>query len=326
MSTTALRRYFRGATLVAMQDVAANTRKTYHYDHLGTVQCLTDSTGAVTDRFAADAWGAQVKRTGSSINRQWFVGNLGYARQVDQAIDYVRARYLLGRQARWCTLDPASEPTQRANRYHYADNQTARMVDPSGLRTCWLVFTMSQRGNNQGELKLVSRESYPGEQPEINVDAVLTAWSGAQGCGPESQCVQCRGPIPNGCYQTAAAWEEECRSKSIDGPCLWLTPPKGGLCANRSGLLIHTNQADLDSRGGSRKSQGCIVLTPNGLAALRAILTFYKCPLPLQLIVAHSGASEGECTHQQVGLNVNCQRVPQPPNVTPCNVGCGAGR
>jgi hypothetical protein len=36
-----------------------------------TTQCLTDISGAVTDRFASDAWGVQVKRTGTSINRHW---------------------------------------------------------------------------------------------------------------------------------------------------------------------------------------------------------------------------------------------------------------
>ncbi len=132
MSTTALRRYFRGATLVAMQDVAANTRRTYHYDHLGTVQCLTDSTGAVTDRFAADAWGAQVKRTGSSINRQWFVGNLGYARQVDQAVDYVRARSLQVAAGRWLSVDPVRTGLS----YAYAQGSPGKYSDLSGLFAC----------------------------------------------------------------------------------------------------------------------------------------------------------------------------------------------
>ncbi len=90
--STALRTYYRGYNLVAMRDVPAATTRYYHFDHQGTTQCLTDSTGAVTDRFASDAWGNQVKRTGSSINRQWYIGNWGYYRQVDQVLDYVRAR------------------------------------------------------------------------------------------------------------------------------------------------------------------------------------------------------------------------------------------
>src|ERR1051326_6698392 len=73
-----LRRYYRGDELVAMRDVPAATTRYYHFDHQGTTQCLTDSTGAVTDRFASEAWGAQVKRTGSSIDRHWYVGGKGY--------------------------------------------------------------------------------------------------------------------------------------------------------------------------------------------------------------------------------------------------------
>ena len=72
--STALRTEWRGATLAAMQAHVAGVTRTYHLDHQGTVQCLTDDNGVVTDRFSCDAWGNQFKRTGSSINRQWYVG------------------------------------------------------------------------------------------------------------------------------------------------------------------------------------------------------------------------------------------------------------
>src|SRR5438067_4251863 len=104
--STALRTYYRGHSLVAMRDEVAHQNRYYHFDQQGTTQALTDGTGAVTDRFAADAWGVQVKRTGSSINRHWYVGSLGCARQVDQALDYVRARYYLARRGRWLAQDP----------------------------------------------------------------------------------------------------------------------------------------------------------------------------------------------------------------------------
>src|SRR5437660_9333213 len=93
--------------MVVMRDVTAGVNRYYHLEHQGTTQALTDSTGTVTDRFACDAWGVQVKRTGSSINRQWYVGNLGYARQVDQALDYVRARYYRMAAGRFTARDPS---------------------------------------------------------------------------------------------------------------------------------------------------------------------------------------------------------------------------
>src|SRR5947209_18724784 len=116
--STAPRTYYRGHTLVAMRDQVAAVNRYYHCDHQGTTQALTDSTGAVTDRFASDAWGVQVKRTGSSINRQWYVGQLGYVRQVDQALDYVRARYLDVARGRWKSSDiPALARTEGRYRY-----------------------------------------------------------------------------------------------------------------------------------------------------------------------------------------------------------------
>ena len=52
---TPLRTYYRGHSLVAMRDEVAGQNLYYHFDHQGTTQALTDSTGTVTDRFASDA-------------------------------------------------------------------------------------------------------------------------------------------------------------------------------------------------------------------------------------------------------------------------------
>src|SRR5438128_3701212 len=125
--STALRTYFRGHNLVAVRDNVAGQTRYCHLDHQGTVQALTDSTGVVTDRFASDAWGVQVKRTGSSINRQWYIGGLGYIRQVDQALDYVRARYYPPARGRWGSVDPVRE----LRMYAYVHSSPVRRVDPS---------------------------------------------------------------------------------------------------------------------------------------------------------------------------------------------------
>src|SRR5205085_10960689 len=109
---TTLRTYYQGHSLVAMRDEVAGQTRYYHFDNQGTTQALTDSTGTVTDRFASDAWGVQVKRSGSSINRQWYIGNLGYIRQADALLDYVRARYLAPGQARWLSRDQRRTPRE----------------------------------------------------------------------------------------------------------------------------------------------------------------------------------------------------------------------
>jgi hypothetical protein len=81
MAYTPLRRYYRGHDLAVIRDVQAGQNRYPHYDHQGTVQCLTDSTGAVTDRRAYDAWGVEVKQTGDSINRNWYIGRGGLAQE-----------------------------------------------------------------------------------------------------------------------------------------------------------------------------------------------------------------------------------------------------
>lgn len=126
---TPLRRYYRGHDQVAIRDVQTDTTRYYHYDHQGTTQALTNRAGAVTDRFASDAWGVQVKRTGNSINRHWYVGNLGYYRSDNSQLMYVRARYLAPRLGCWLTKDMV--PALLA--YDYADQMPSRLLDPSGL-------------------------------------------------------------------------------------------------------------------------------------------------------------------------------------------------
>jgi hypothetical protein len=127
--STPLRRYFRGSTLSGMHDVQANQMRYYHFDHQGTTQALTDSTGAVTDRFASDAWGVQVRRTGSSINRQWYIGNWGYYRQKDVGTDYLRGRYYIGSAAVMASPDAWA---LYGTLYGYCGGMPTGHVDPSG--------------------------------------------------------------------------------------------------------------------------------------------------------------------------------------------------
>jgi RHS repeat-associated protein len=119
-----------------MREEGASSTRYYHFDHQGTTQCLTDSSGAVTDRFASDAWGVEVKRTGSSINRQWYIGNWGYYRQREQMLDYVRRRHLSFLNGRWISMDPIQADH---NLLIYVSNQPVRRIDPTGLVSCQVV-------------------------------------------------------------------------------------------------------------------------------------------------------------------------------------------
>ena len=129
---TALRRYYRGDELVGMRDGQANATRYYHFDHQGTTQCLTDKSGTATDRFASDAWGAEVKRTGSSINRHWYVGNAGYYSHRDPGIDYVRRRWYHLSSGRFISRDPSNLGAY----YVYTANSPVDQIDPTGLWQC----------------------------------------------------------------------------------------------------------------------------------------------------------------------------------------------
>jgi RHS repeat-associated protein len=131
---TPVRRYYRGNNLVAMHDVQANQKRVYHFDHQGTTQCLTDATtGAVTDRFAADAWGVPVKRTGTSINRQWYAGSTGYqgsSHEVAPGVGvYVRQRWFHPLRGSWLSPDPEFPDVG----FHYVSNDPINATDPTGL-------------------------------------------------------------------------------------------------------------------------------------------------------------------------------------------------
>jgi RHS repeat-associated protein len=134
---TALRTYFRGHTLAAVREQpvggAAATRY-YHFDAQGTTQCLTDGAGAVTDRFASDAWGMQVKRTGTSSNHNWYCGGPGYSTEQARSIEYVRSRWLALNVGHWLSRDPLNDGGRDPNHYHYVFNQPSLLVDPTGLR------------------------------------------------------------------------------------------------------------------------------------------------------------------------------------------------
>jgi RHS repeat-associated protein len=60
-----------------------------------------------------------------------YVGNLGYARQVDEILDYVRARYYAPNVGAWDTVD-ASLADDHA--YRYVRGGPVRGVDPSGRK------------------------------------------------------------------------------------------------------------------------------------------------------------------------------------------------
>ncbi len=108
--------------------------KTYHPLTDGTLstRLLTDSTGAATDTYIYEAFGALLNRTGTTENDFLFTGQ-----QYDPnaGFYYLRARYYDPSTARFLTPDPKPfeiyDPAT-LHRYTYSFNNPVNYYDPSG--------------------------------------------------------------------------------------------------------------------------------------------------------------------------------------------------
>jgi RHS repeat-associated protein len=104
----------------------------YGYDGHGNVRILTDTTGAITDRYDYDAFGNIISQTGSTPNVYLYSGeqsdpNLGFY--------YLRARYLNPDSGRFLSLDPLNgmlfDP-RSLHKYAYGSDDPVSRIDPSG--------------------------------------------------------------------------------------------------------------------------------------------------------------------------------------------------
>ena len=125
--------YIYGDDLIRMQRGSIDSY--YHYDGIGSTRLLTDSTGAVSDSYAYDAFGNVIAGTGTTLNDYLFTGeqldpNLGFY--------YLRARYMSPEFGRFISADPfpgsVFDPPS-LHKYSYVNNDPVNMVDPTGMFT-----------------------------------------------------------------------------------------------------------------------------------------------------------------------------------------------
>ncbi|MBV9791806.1 MAG: hypothetical protein JOZ51_26690, partial [Chloroflexi bacterium] len=128
------RTYTYGLDLISQSQINGGTPETsfYMYDVLGSVRSLADATGAITDRYTYDAFGAPLATSGTTSNAYRFAGE-----QWDSTtgLTYLRARYYEPNQGRFLTLDPyagrVAEPLT-LHKYMYAHADPVNNIDPSG--------------------------------------------------------------------------------------------------------------------------------------------------------------------------------------------------
>jgi RHS repeat-associated protein len=100
----------------------------YHYDGLGSVTSLTDSTGATSEAYSYDTFG-QPSATSTIGNRYMFTG-----REYDSetGLYYYRARQYDARMGRFLQRDPVGYAAG-VNLYGYCYNNPVIFTDPLGL-------------------------------------------------------------------------------------------------------------------------------------------------------------------------------------------------
>ena len=128
------RTYSYGLELINERQTIAGTPTTsfYGFDGHGSVRFLTDSTGAITDRYDYDAFGNLISQTGTTPNNYLFAGE-----QFDPALGiyYNRARYYDERQGRFWTMDTfEGDPESPASlhKYLYAGANPVGRLDQTG--------------------------------------------------------------------------------------------------------------------------------------------------------------------------------------------------
>ena len=104
----------------------------YGYDGHGNVRILTDSTGAVTDRYDYDAFGNLLSQAGTTPNVYLYSGEQS---DPNLGLYYLRSRYLSIPSGRFWTLD-SFEGTPDAplslHKYLYSHADPVNRIDPAG--------------------------------------------------------------------------------------------------------------------------------------------------------------------------------------------------
>ncbi len=129
--------YTRGAQGELLGQRTPSGRYYYLYDGLGSTAALTDSAGAVANRYSYDPYGSVTSSSGTASNPWQFGGRYG-AYTDGTGLVKIGQRYYDPGVGRWLQQDPLPQPFSPAgaNRYSYAGNSPCNYVDPSGLHHC----------------------------------------------------------------------------------------------------------------------------------------------------------------------------------------------
>ena len=120
-----------------------NVARYYHYDGTGHVRAITDSTGAVVERYDYDAFGTLRNTPTGLANDRRFTGE---QHDSETAYTFLRARYndpALGRFISKDPFDGVKNDPQSLNGFTYVGNNPVNLTDPSGKCVPWCVAALA---------------------------------------------------------------------------------------------------------------------------------------------------------------------------------------
>jgi RHS repeat-associated protein len=121
--------------LLTGQAFASSSVTFYHHDALGSVVAATDQAGAIVWQEEYQPYGGKITPVSTDDqtgNSDWYTGK-SYNESLD--LTYFGARWYDAKQGRFLSIDPAPvtiENIHSFNRYHYANNNPYKYVDPDG--------------------------------------------------------------------------------------------------------------------------------------------------------------------------------------------------
>ena len=126
-------------------------------DGMDSTRLLTDAAGSATDTFSFDAFGNDIRRSGSTPTEHLYRGE-----QFDAGLGqyYLRARYFDPRLGRFDTTDAFSgieEAPVTRHKYQYVQNDPVNKIDPSGYMT---MIELSEAENVAVELIMNQVKDY----------------------------------------------------------------------------------------------------------------------------------------------------------------------
>jgi RHS repeat-associated protein len=128
------RQYTYGTDLISQRQLISNQWSVsyYGFDGHGSVRFLTDSTGAVTDAYAYDAFGNLLSASGGTPNEYLYAGQ---RRDPETGFYHLRARYMNPSEGRFLTVDSFegdNDDPQSLHEYLFVGANPVNKVDPSG--------------------------------------------------------------------------------------------------------------------------------------------------------------------------------------------------